>query len=143
MPRGRKPNPIETVQSGLLSAPEWMTASQKLEWHYLLSHAPLGLLSTLDKGILVAYVIAADIHRQASEKIASMGVMMMSSVKKVPVQNPYLPVLNKQAQIMMKAASEMGFTPSSRSRITVENQNDNEDSLEALLSGSEKNQRPH
>jgi hypothetical protein len=31
----------------------------------------------------------------------------------------YLAVANKQAQIMTKAAVEMGFTPASRSRVSV------------------------
>ncbi len=34
------------------------------------------------------------------------------------LQSPYLAIANKQAQIMTKAAVEMGFTPASRSRIT-------------------------
>jgi phage terminase small subunit len=38
----------------------------------------------------------------------------------MPVQSPYLSIINKQAQIMVKAAAEMGFTPSSRSRISVD-----------------------
>jgi phage terminase small subunit len=37
----------------------------------------------------------------------------------MPVQSPYLSILNKQAMIMLKAASEMGFTPASRSRVEV------------------------
>lgn len=37
----------------------------------------------------------------------------------VPMQSPYLAIANKQAQIMTKAAVEMGFTPASRSRISV------------------------
>jgi hypothetical protein len=34
-----------------------------------------------------------------------------------PTQSPYLPVINRQALIMLKAASERGFTPVSRPRI--------------------------
>jgi hypothetical protein len=37
----------------------------------------------------------------------------------VPMQSPYLAIANKQAQIMTKAATETGFTPESRSRITL------------------------
>jgi phage terminase small subunit len=35
------------------------------------------------------------------------------------MQSPYLAIANKQAQIMTKAATETGFTPESRSRITL------------------------
>jgi len=37
----------------------------------------------------------------------------------VPMQSPYLAIANKQAQIMTKAATEMGFTPASRSRVSL------------------------
>ncbi|WP_301101473.1 P27 family phage terminase small subunit [Propionivibrio sp.] len=35
------------------------------------------------------------------------------------MQSPYLAIANKQAQIMTKAATEMGFTLVSRSRIAL------------------------
>jgi phage terminase small subunit len=35
----------------------------------------------------------------------------------LPIQSPYLPVVNKQAQIMLKAAELLGFSPASRSRV--------------------------
>jgi phage terminase small subunit len=33
------------------------------------------------------------------------------------MQSPYLSHLNKQVEVMMRIASEFGFTPASRSRI--------------------------
>jgi phage terminase small subunit len=36
-----------------------------------------------------------------------------------PVQSPYVAVANRQAEIMMRIASEFGFTPASRSRIST------------------------
>jgi hypothetical protein len=34
-------------------------------------------------------------------------------------QSPYLAIANRQAEIMMRIASEFGFTPASRSRISA------------------------
>ena len=42
---------------------------------------------------------------------------MIKSPNGYPVQSPYLSHLNKQTEIMMRIASEFGFTPASRSRI--------------------------
>ena len=36
-----------------------------------------------------------------------------------PIQSPYLAIANRQAEIMMRIASEFGFTPASRSRIST------------------------
>jgi phage terminase small subunit len=35
------------------------------------------------------------------------------------IQSPYLPIMNRQAVLMMKAASELGFNPTSRSKIVI------------------------
>jgi 2-succinyl-5-enolpyruvyl-6-hydroxy-3-cyclohexene-1-carboxylate synthase len=48
------------------------------------------------------------------------------------MQSPYLAIANKQAQIMTKAAIEMGFTPASRSRISIPNERPGE---ELVISG--------
>ena len=42
---------------------------------------------------------------------------MIKSPNGYPVQSPYLSYLTKQTKIMMRIASEFGFTPASRSRI--------------------------
>jgi phage terminase small subunit len=36
-----------------------------------------------------------------------------------PIQSPYIAIANRQAEIMMRIASEFGFTPASRSRIAT------------------------
>ena len=36
-----------------------------------------------------------------------------------PMQSPYVAIANRQAEIMMRIASEFGFTPASRSRIST------------------------
>ena len=38
----------------------------------------------------------------------------------MPIQSPYISIINKQASLMIKAASEMGFTPASRSRVEID-----------------------
>jgi len=36
-----------------------------------------------------------------------------------PIQSPYIAIANRQAEIVMRIASEFGFTPASRSRIAT------------------------
>jgi threonine dehydratase len=36
-----------------------------------------------------------------------------------PIQSPYVSIANRQTEIMMKIATEFGFTPASRSRISA------------------------
>jgi hypothetical protein len=55
---------------------------------------------------------------EATEAIQKYGVMIKSP-SGYPVQSPYVAVANRQAEIMMRIASEFGFTPASRSRIST------------------------
>ncbi len=55
---------------------------------------------------------------EAMEQINKYGPMVKSPTG-FPIQSPYLAIANRQAEIMMRIASEFGFTPASRSRISV------------------------
>jgi phage terminase small subunit len=44
---------------------------------------------------------------------------MVKSPTGYPIQSPYVSIANRQAEIMMRIASEFGFTPASRSRISA------------------------
>lgn len=115
-----EPQPV----GDLIDPPEWMTDSQKEGWRFAIAKAPPGLLRQLDQSILTIWVVAEDMHRQASEKIAKHGALIRVGPNGAWQQNPYMPIMNKQAQIMMKATAEMGFTPSSRSRVRLEKSRD-------------------
>jgi tripartite-type tricarboxylate transporter receptor subunit TctC len=47
---------------------------------------------------------------------------MVKSPSGYPVQSPYVSIANRQTEIMMRIASEFGFTPASRSRISTPGQ---------------------
>ena len=119
---GRRPlNADEPAPQGDLSdAPDWLSDSQKIGWQYAIDHAPASLLKRLDRSMLTVWVVAEDNHREAAEKVAKYGQVIKAPVSGQPMQSPYLGIMNRQAQIMMKAASELGFSPASRPRIKVE-----------------------
>ena len=52
-------------------------------------------------------------------QVQKYGMVVKSPTQGIPVQSPYLPIINRQAEIMLRAASELGFSPTSRSRITL------------------------
>ena len=114
---GRKKNHAEPKPVGdLIDAPAWLSEDQKEGWRYALRNAPPGLLKLIDRGALAVWVVAEDIHRRASEGEQKTGLLVKGK-DGLPDPSPFLPIINKQAQIMLKAASELGFTPVSRPRI--------------------------
>jgi phage terminase small subunit len=44
---------------------------------------------------------------------------MVKSPSDYPQQSPYVAIANRQAEIMVRIASEFGFAPASRSRISA------------------------
>lgn len=120
---GRRPqNTEEPVPKEPLEAdksPPWMDGAQAAAWRYAMEHAPAGMLRSLDQSVLAAWVVAQVLHADAATRVQKLGTILKSK-EGTPYQNPWLSVLNKQALIMMKAAAELGFTPSSRSRVKVD-----------------------
>jgi phage terminase small subunit len=49
---------------------------------------------------------------------------MVKSPRRYPMQSPDIAIANRQAEIMMRIASEFGFTPASRSRIYMPQQDE-------------------
>ena len=134
-PGKRKLNKNEPLPIGdLVDAPEWMAESQRQSWNYAVENAPKGLLKKLDRSVLVAWTVAEDLHRRSSEQVEKFGILTKAPNTGLPMQSPYLPVVNKQAQIMLKAAELLGFTPASRSRVQIieDRPSDEEDPWAAL-----------
>ena len=111
----REPQP----EGDLVEPPEYMTEGAKQAWHYAIESAPAHLLRRLDMSVLEVWACAADLYRKAQAGLTKTGLLVKAPNTGVPMQSPYLAIANKQAQIMTKAAVEMGFTPASRSRITL------------------------
>ena len=105
----------------LTEAPDWMTADQKEDWDYAIANAPREVLRRIDKGPLAAYIVAQDNHRRAAIAAQTTQLLVKSPKQGLPQQSPYLPIVNRQAEIMVRIACELGFTPCSRARIDASN----------------------
>jgi P27 family predicted phage terminase small subunit len=89
------------------------------EWDRLAGElGKLKILTALDRAALAAYCGAYALWAEATEAIQKYGTMVKSPTG-YPVQSPYVSIANRQAEIMMRIASEFGFTPASRSRIST------------------------
>ena len=113
-----------------------MTDEQKSEWRYALENAPLGLLRRLDRVMFAQWCIAsvdlteAELVLRTEGKVVNRGgdqritinpdgtqVKTVRSASKVI--NPWVRARRDAFDRMMKATSELGFSPTSRSRITL------------------------
>jgi len=98
--------------------PELGPVAQR-EWNRLVGElAALRLITNLDRAALAAYCAAYALWAEATEAIQKYGAMVKSP-SGYPMQSPYVAIVNRQTEIMMRIASEFGFTPASRSRIST------------------------
>ena len=108
-----RPEPVAPdcpVELGPVARHEWDRLAVEL--------SSLRILTNLDRAALAAYCGAYAMWAEATEAIQKFGTMVKSP-SGYPIQSPYVAVANRQAEIMMRIASEFGFTPASRSRIAT------------------------
>ena len=111
------PETKETKPTRILECPAELGPIARQEWDRIVGElTSLGVLSSFDRGPLAAYCIAYALWIEAIEMVQKHGAMVKSP-KGFPIQSPYLSTVNRQAEIMLRIASEFGFTPASRSRI--------------------------
>lgn len=102
-----------------LEPPKDLSTAAKKMWKFILSEMPSDLFKTVDMGELKTYCIAYELHAEAYKKIKEQGMLVKSPVKGELVQNAYLPILNRQSEIMAKCASNLGLTPTARAKIQM------------------------
>jgi P27 family predicted phage terminase small subunit len=111
---GNEPIPDAAIPE----CPVELSPLARREWDRLVQElGKLRLLTQLDRAALAAYCGAYALWAEATEAVQKFG-MMVKSPSGYPMQSPYLSVANRQTEIMMRIASESGFTPASRGRLS-------------------------
>lgn len=137
--KGRKPIPFEqklaagnpghrplnrrepVAEGNLCEPPNWMSEAQKAVWAEAIAATPKGLLRKIDAGVFGQWVVCEETFRQAAQHVAAEGVMVPATEgSKNLVQNPWLSIRNKQIALATKLAAQLGFEPASRSRISID-----------------------
>jgi phage terminase small subunit len=99
-----------------------MTTTQKESWQYAIEHAPTQVLKMIDASMLMIWVLAEDRLRMASIALAKADdgndkPLLIVGKDGQLVALPYVAIIARQSEIMIRAAAELGFTPSSRPRL--------------------------
>lgn len=109
--------------------PTWLSREAKAVWKRTAEQLrQMGLLFEADQDVLVAYVGAVVNYRRATEIVESEGVLVEGR-RDGMVTNPAVRVQRDAAQQIRMLASELGLTPSSRTRLKAEETGDDADGL--------------
>ena len=128
--RGRKPKPtalklvegnpgkrkIATKKAKIAGTspimPRDLTKEQAKIWRHAVRYAPHGLIKRIDTSMLLQWVIARAAFDEARRNYDA-GPKLIKSGSGVPIQSPWLGIMNRQSDIMRLLSADLGFNPGS------------------------------
>jgi P27 family predicted phage terminase small subunit len=115
---GRRPMPVDEPEGvgDLWAPPAYMDEDQRAQWHYVVDHSPPGLLTGTDRDILATFVNACVEYQRAVLEVRKIGQVVKTKEGNA-IQNPYLGIMNRQAVLMHRIGSELGFSPAARASL--------------------------
>ena len=138
-PHQHKLNDAEPkLAAAIPQAPHHLDAEARREWHRVVHELyGAGLLSRVDRAALAAYCQAWSRWVQTSEQLAS-EPLILETASGYRYQNPLIGIQSAAMETMRRFMLEFGMTPSSRSRVHVEQKDNEPDELEQLLFAGKK-----
>lgn len=101
-----------------MDPPKELGKQAKKLWINSVKEIPDELIKLVDAPELMRYCIAYELYTKAYAEIKKEGAVIktIDGVK----QNPWVVVMNSQAAIMASAGSNLGFSPTSRTKIKIQ-----------------------
>ncbi len=123
--RGRKPETIVAGSSPISAPPRppsYLSKDAKGEWRKVapILIAERKVLTEGDLAALENYVIAVGTMRRAERELAASDLLIAGK------RNPLTTILLQAQQQQLRAAAELGLTPSSRSRAPMRDNDEND-----------------
>jgi P27 family predicted phage terminase small subunit len=120
MPKARKgkPSPSPIVQAD---------ERAMRHWNIVLDNTHPDHLVRLDTGLMERYVKCLARCEEAEERMEQVGMVVRAPNTGLPIQSPWLAIINKQTELSRKLASELGITPAMRNRMGAHNDEPDDD----------------
>ena len=115
------------------TCPSWLDTKAKSEWRRMSKELyDAGLLKYIDRAALAAYCQAWGRWQAAEELVNEKGLLIKTTNGNI-IQSPAVGIANVAMRDMMKVLKEFGMTPASRSRLTVDKPEKEEDLVGELF----------
>lgn len=132
---GHRPTPPDEPRptARIPKCPCHLDAEAKREWRRMAKELDeLGILTTIDRAVFASYCQSWSTWTRALKSVKKEGMVIRAKERKtkypdgrivrtggVPMVNPLNRVIDSENAKMMKALTEMGMSPSSRSRVSA------------------------
>jgi P27 family predicted phage terminase small subunit len=120
---------------GVGEPPELLTDEQREIWKRVVANAAPGLLAACDRDVVVSYCVAISMRDAAARGFVESGgaVLVSGRDKRDEISNPHVREFRRSAMLVRVLATELGFSPASRSRVSVVPPPDGDDPLDRFL----------
>jgi hypothetical protein len=85
-------------------------------WRMYLGGTAPGHLTSVDAPLLARLCVALAYADEANAQVQALGLLVKAPHTKLPVQSPWLSIMNRQAEIARKLAAELALPPAQRGR---------------------------
>lgn len=128
--RSRELRPVGELKE----PPLWMNAAQKGYWYFALKHSPAGLFKQLETSSLTNWVMAFHTFEELAKRWNALGnPVLTKNGLGADIGHPLIGQLQKQSATLTRTIVELGFSPASRSRILMDEEQPEEDEQEAFF----------
>lgn len=121
LPKPRKkappPSPVGGRPKDAVAMPHGLTDAEKRFWRAVVAVAPHGVLQRPDEALILQYVRARRIYEEANEIL--MAGPLIRKYGESYRANPAIKIMNDQSDRMARILSELGFSPTARSRLGI------------------------
>ena len=118
---GKRPLPQEPDYPSIADdePPEWLGEEGRTEWARVLDLVrSVGLYTGVDRAILASYCLTWEQMVEAQEKVREQGTVIYTESGE-PKRSPWVVTLEKSQQSLRLLCSEFGFSPASRSKVSL------------------------
>lgn len=113
---------VPAAVEGVMSAPDTVMTNERAlhYWDFTLRSVGPGHLAPVDSPLLAAYCLALSRADEAETAMRETGGMVVKAPNTgLPIQSPYLAIVNRQIEVARKLASELAIPPASRNRLAI------------------------
>jgi len=115
--------PLKTLvpapRRGTLICPVSVANNERAQvyWEMYLDNAAPGHLAPIDAPLLARLCLALAYADEATDKMHSSGMLVKAPNTGLPIQSPYMAIINRQTEIARKVAAELALPPAQRNRL--------------------------
>ncbi|MDY6323259.1 MAG: phage terminase small subunit P27 family [Succinivibrio sp.] len=118
--RTNKNEPVPELKISQIDPPEYLNPVAKKAWLFAVSQMPEGMVTGLDFSVFALWADTYSKILELESAIQHQGLTVFDEKRGYDIPNPLLKAQNELKQVLRGYITELGFSPASRSKVSVQ-----------------------